>query len=161
MKGPGVCHAHPIAQPSPRASITQHSACTRMVKIRTNCKSCFLFLHNVLSAFHMAFCTGRASQCTTPQHCRHWPSKQVEVVLISPPGEPNTNCSAVGKLPNGKKMNHSFRTKVIIHHLFNQMCLLLNQVHQLMNPAGPLMREMNHLLETLAVLGNLLAFQFM
>jgi len=30
-----------------------------------------------------------------------------------------------------------------------------------MNPAGPLMREMNHLLETLAVLGNLLAFQFM
>lgn len=56
-----------------------------------------------------------------------------------------------------KKMNHSFRTKVRIHHLFNPMCHLLNQLHQLMNPADPLMGEMNHLAE----LRNLLAFQFM
>lgn len=72
-----------------------------------------------------------------------------EKLLDTLADELSTGYSAVGKLPNGK-MNHSFRTKMITHHLFNQMCHLLNQVHQLMNPVDPPMRAMNHLLEVFA-----------
>ena len=76
-----------------------------------------------------------------------------EKLIDTLPDELSTGYSAVGELSN-RKMNHSFRTKMIKHHLFNQMCHQLNQVHQLMKPVDPPMREMNHLLEMFAVLAQ-------
>lgn len=62
--------------------------------------------------------------------------KLTDNVTDTQPDELSTGYSAVSKLSN-REMTHSFGTKMIIHHLFNQMCHLLTQVHQLMIPVDP------------------------
>lgn len=62
--------------------------------------------------------------------------KLTENVTDTQPDELSTGYSAVSKLSN-REMTRSFGTKMIIHHLFNQMCHLLTQVHQLMIPVDP------------------------